>query len=320
MISPTPADAHKKDKIGTKAFTPFMSRARRAIALHESKMKRRTSSVPIVSSRPIGPALLALVLAGWALPRASVCHGASRRQSAEEWRRLTATNAPLPRVLVHNDEVRFYFPAEPRPIGFRAKLPHLRLPTEGYQVTSALLRLERKLASGPEGAPGWREPVVIAGQEWRRLATNLLTGLTPATAGHAKYYRGLLGDRLRYRDVRGIAVSVPLNQAPPGVIIDRRYSIEESLQILAQLAEPLLARSHPNQSLFLLMVHPSSWPQPLLIDTRRHRCVWLSPAALFEPREPAFPLEPTAEGISALIFESNGLALLKNPVSSILLL
>jgi phosphatidylserine/phosphatidylglycerophosphate/cardiolipin synthase-like enzyme len=54
-----------------------------------------------------------------------------------------------------------------------------------------------------------------------------------------------------------------------------------------------------------------------LVDTARHRCVWLSTAGLFEPKEPAFPLAPTAQGISVLIFECNALALLKNPVSSL---
>src|SRR5262252_6063512 len=49
-----------------------------------------------------------------------VCFAASRRQSAEEWRRLTATNQPLPKVMVRDDEVRFYFPDSQRPIGFKA--------------------------------------------------------------------------------------------------------------------------------------------------------------------------------------------------------
>jgi cardiolipin synthase len=247
----------------------------------------------------------------------SVCHAASRRQSAEEWWRLTATNSPLPRVLVRDDEIRFYFPHDSRPIGFVAKLGRERLPTAGYKVSSALLRLKRKLAPVTPGTDGWREPVMIAGQEWRLLATNLLASLTPATPGHAKYYRGLLGDRLLYRDMQGKASRIPLSQPIHGVVIDHRYSIEESLQILAENAEPELVKNHPNSSLFLLIVHPSRSPQPLLIDTRRHRCVWLSTAGLFEPDEPSFPFAPTAKGISALVFESNGLALIRNPVSSV---
>jgi len=260
--------------------------------------------------------LLLSALICWSLTGASVCPGASGRRSAEEWWRLTATNAPLPRVLVQNNEIRFYFRNDSRPIGFIAKLGRERLPTAGYNVSSALLRLKRNLSAAVPGTDGWREPVIIAGQEWRLLATNVLAGLTPSTPGHAKYYRGLFGDRLLYRNLQGKASSLPLNRPAHGLVIDHRYSIEESLQILARLAEPLLVQKHPNSSLFLLIVHPVRSPQPLLIDTRRHRCVWLSSSGLFEPDEPSFPFAPTAQGISALVFESNGLALIKHPVSS----
>jgi phosphatidylserine/phosphatidylglycerophosphate/cardiolipin synthase-like enzyme len=246
-----------------------------------------------------------------------ICHGASKRQSAEEWLRLNATNAPPPRVVAKPDEIRFYFPRDPRQIGFTAELERSRLPTEGYQVSSSLLRLHKKLAPVNPGTDGWKEPVVIAGDQWRRLATNLLAGLTPATPGHAKYYRGVLGERILYRDSSGRAMVVPLAKMPKGVSIDHRYSIEESLQILAQVAEPLLTRKYPGKSLFLLMVHPKRSPQPLFIDTAKHLCVWISSSALFEPKEPSIPLTPTFRGVSALVFESNGLALLKNPVSSI---
>jgi cardiolipin synthase len=277
-------------------------------------MKRKTTVVRRGMSFAASSMLCVVLWLSFAAT--TVCHGASRRQSAQEWWRLTATNAPLPRVLVHDDEIRFYFPNDSRPIGFIAKLGRERLPTAGYQVSSALLRLKRELPAAAPGTDGWREPVIIAEQEWRVLATNLLAGLTPATPGHAKYYRGLLADRLLYRDLQARAISTPIKQAPQGVIIDHRYSIEESLQILAQVAEPQLVRNHPNHSLFLLIVHPSRSPQPLLIDTARHRCFWLSSAGLFEPDEPSFPLALTAQGISALVLESNGLALIKNPVSS----
>jgi cardiolipin synthase len=259
--------------------------------------------------------LLTWTLASLAWFAAFDCHAASRRQSADEWRRLTATNAPLPRVFVHDDEIRFYFPSAPRPIGFVAWLGKERLKTDGYQVSSALLRLKKKLK--PVEPDDWKEPVVIAGAQWRLLATNLLAGLTPATPGKAKYYRGLLGDRVLYRDARGQVALAPVNQPPPGVKIDHRYSVEESLQLLATLAEPQLRRAYPGKSLFLLMIHPARSPQPILLSTARHRCVWLSTAALFETEEPVFGLAPTFKGISALVFDSNVLALIKNPVSSI---
>jgi len=280
-------------------------------------MNCKTRRLPSRKSIPFGSAVFACALFGWGFAGVPVCCASSRSHSAQEWRRLTATNALPPRVLVHDHAVRFYFPAEPRPIGFVANLGRQRLPTEGYQVGSALVHLKKRLPPVAPGQGDWREAVIIRGLEWRKLATNLLAALTPATVGHANYYRGLLGDRLRYRDAQGRAVSVPINDPPPGVVVDHRYSIEESLKILAQLAAPQLLRDHPGQSLFLVMVHPSRSPQPLLIDAARRRCVWISSAGLFEPDEPSIPLAPTFQGISALIFEANGLALIKNPVSSL---
>lgn len=261
-------------------------------------------------------ALLRWSLVGLSLAACTACCGASRRQSAEQWWRLTGTNAAPPYVVVNARQIRFYFPAATRPLGFVAALGHQRLRMEGYQVSSALLRFKKKL-DPPKLNQGWIEPVIIEGGEWRRMSTNLLAGLTPAQPGHAYYYRGLLGDRLLYRATNGVPSSAPVSRPPPRVVIDRRYSMEESLERLAQLAVPQLLRRYPHRSLFLVMVNSGRSPQPLLIDTVRHRCVWLSSAGLFEPDEPSLPLAPTLEGISALLFESNGLALIKNPVSSV---
>src|SRR5437764_11803462 len=103
--------------------------------------------------------LLGLALTCCWLGFSSAGHAASRRQSAEEWLLVTETNAPLPQVGVHDDEIRFYFPTAPRPVGFAAKLGRQRLPTQGYQVSSALLRLKRKPPPIQLGTDGWREPV-----------------------------------------------------------------------------------------------------------------------------------------------------------------
>jgi cardiolipin synthase A/B len=277
-------------------------------------MKGINGRASLGASNPVRWVLI--VLSGWVLLSGFHATAASRRRSADEWRRLTASNATLPRVFTHDDEIRFYFPAEPKPIGFVAHLGKQRLRTEGYQVSSALLHLEKKLKP-VDANQKWSQPVVIAGPQWRLLMTNLLAGLTPATPLKAKYYRGLLGDRILYRTAQGTAASAPVTQPPPGVVIEHRYSIEESLQILASLAEPELRRAYPTRSLFLLMIHPARSPQPLLIDMARRRCIWLSTSALFETEEPIFGLAPTFKGISAFVLEGNGLALIKNPVSSV---
>ena len=285
----------------------------RAVALRREPCRLEGARV---RTRSVSALLAWTLLVCWSLAAGSVCCGASRSQSAQQWRRLTATNAPPPYVVARANQIRFYFPAEARPLGFVADLGRQRLRTKGYQVSSALLRFKKKLRP-PLPQEGWSEPMIIAGGEWRQMSTNLLAGLIPTRPGHAYYYRGLLGDRLLYRATNGLPASAPSRQPPPHIVIDHRYSIEESLQMLAQLAAPQLLRRHPNHSLFLVMVHPTRSPQPLFIDTARRRCVWLSSAGLFEPDEPSLPLAPTVEGIGTLLFESNGLALIKNPISSV---
>ena len=142
-----------------------------------------------------------------------LCDAASRRaraatpkqQSLDEWRSLTAPTAPAPRVFVKGDHIRFYFQTPTNVEEFSAHWGRHRIPSDGYRVTSALLRWNQKLARMPEGERGWREATVIAGAEWGRLTTNLVEALTPAAPAHGVYYQGFLADRLLYRDAQGTA-------------------------------------------------------------------------------------------------------------------
>jgi cardiolipin synthase A/B len=254
------------------------------------------------------------------LAAANFCRGATtaKQASLDEWRAITAPTAPVPRVFVKGDQIRFYFQSETNAIEFGARWSRLRVPTEGYKINSALLRWNQRLPRMPEGRRGWREATVIAGLEWNRLATNLTAALTPATPAHGVYYQGFLADRLLYRDAHGAPCSVPIGEQPGDVVIERRFSIEETLGLLARLVEEDLARNHPGESLFLLMApHARRFPQPLLLDRRQRECVWLTPAALYDTTERGLVLSTTAQGLSALILESHGVALLKNPVSSL---
>jgi phosphatidylserine/phosphatidylglycerophosphate/cardiolipin synthase-like enzyme len=202
-------------------------------------------------------------------------------------------------------------------VQFQAKLMPQRWPADGYEVDSAPLIL----ASTPEPIPGpqsvWREARVISGGEWRQLATNLISALTPAAPGRGAYYRGLLGGRFLYRDSDGSPRFGAMNEPHPGVTIDHHYSIEETLQILARLAEERLAKTHPQDGLFVLMTPNSRhFPQPLLVDRARRKCVWLSPVDFYHSSEPGHAMTSSSRSISALLLEGHGLALLKNPVSS----
>lgn len=250
---------------------------------------------------------------------ASRCASAAtpRQQSLDEWRSLTAPSNPPPRVFIKGNQVRFYFQTPTNVVEFSAHWDRHRIPTDGYRVTSGLLRWDQKLPRMPEGERGWHEATVVAGAEWGRLTTNLVEALTPGPPGHGIYYKGLLADRVLYRDAQGLARDATLGEHPKEVVIDRHLSIEETLAALARQVEHDLVREHPGDTLFLLLApNARRFPQSLLLDRQQRRCVWLSPAALYDYTERGLGLSTTAQGVRALLLEGHGLALLKNPVSS----
>lgn len=244
---------------------------------------------------------------------------ASRQESLNEWRRLTGTNASPPSAWVRGDRVRLYFQGERGPVGFSAKLRELRIPTDGYKVRSAQLRLDRRLpVPTQEAQRGWGQARVIAGADWRQLTTRLLEELTPREPGHGVYYQGLLSDRLLYRDAEGVARATAMDQRPASVLLDRRYSMDETLVILARQFERQLGERAATNHVFLLMApNARRFPQPLLIDVRQRQCSWLAPDPLYDPADRGLSLAVTLQGVTGLALESHGWALVKNPVTSL---
>ena len=242
---------------------------------------------------------------------------AVKQQSLDEWRHLTSTNAGSPRVFVKGNTAHVYFETPTNQVGFSAHWNPLRLPLTGYRVHSARLRLDPKLSRNSMSEHGWHEAIVIAGEEWRQLTTNLLARLAPEPSGHGYYYQGLLADRLLYRDTQGQPQAAAVGQQPADVLVERHFSMDETLERVARLVEEQLTQNHPVDSRFLLLA-PDAWrfPQPLLVDCQQRQCVWLAPAALYDRTDRGISLAVTAQGLRALFLESHGLALLKNPISS----
>ncbi len=263
-------------------------------------------------------ALFLLVLGVCETEPVLASNGAAKQQSLDEWRALTASNAAPPCAYVKGDAIRVYFARESGVESFSARWSHLRIPSGSYRVHSAVLRWNQRLGRIPKPQSAWRQAVVVGGPEWRRLATNLVAALTPKAPWHAAYYQAFLADRVLYRGPRGRPHLVPLRRQPAQVIIDRRFSIEETLEILGRLLSQELGRSHPGQNLFLLMT-PSArrCTQPLLVDLERHECVLLEPAALYDTTDRGIGLAVTAQGLKAMLFDSVVVALIKNPVSSV---
>jgi cardiolipin synthase len=242
----------------------------------------------------------------------------AKQKSLNEWRSLTSPGTNAPRVFVKGDHFRFYFQAGTNFFEFAGNWKRHRIPAAGYRVDAALLGLKERVSRIPDGARSWREATVISGNDWRQLATNLFRELVPREPGHGFYYQAFLADRLLYRDQDGSPRVARLGEQPPGVIVERRYTVEETLEVLARIVEEQLSQTHPGQSLFVLMApNANRFTQPLLLDRKQRVCVLLSPSALYESTEYGFTFAVTVEGVSAMLFESHGLALIKNPVSSL---
>src|SRR5262245_46321202 len=233
------------------------------------------------NARP-GATSLAGFLAGWlllflALPgTAAVVTTTAKQRALAEWKNLTGPNAEVPRVFVKGNHIRFYFQSPTNVVRFSAGWEHLRVPTDGYAVSEAKLHLDKTLKGPPGPKDGWREVAVIAGAAWQRFSTNLTEALTPPTPWHGAFFQALQSDRVLYRDGEGVAHTTSLGDQPAKVIIDHRYPLEETLQILAAQAEKYRAERHPDESVFLLMPPNSGRvSQLLLVDRQRHQAVSL---------------------------------------------
>ncbi|MGO8675840.1 MAG: phospholipase D-like domain-containing protein [Limisphaerales bacterium] len=256
--------------------------------------------------------LLSAASEGWA---GSI---AERQQALDEWRNLTAPTASPPRVFVKGDTILLYFSTPTGVEAFSANWHRVRIPTPNYKVNCEVLRWDQKLPRMPAGARHWREAVVIAGAEWRRMANDLIAQLTPATPGNGACYQAFLADDILYRDRQGNPRVAARGEQPAGIEIEHRFSTEETLDALARLVDEHLARSHPGGMLFLLMAPDANRvAQPLLLDRQRRRCYWLTPAALYDNTDRGLSLAVTAQGLSALLLQAHGEALLKNPISSV---
>src|SRR5664279_953687 len=69
---------------------------------------------------------------------------APKQKALDEWRSLTAPTAPAPRVFVKGDQMRFYFQTSSNVVEFSAHWGRHRIPSDGYRVSSALLRWNQK--------------------------------------------------------------------------------------------------------------------------------------------------------------------------------
>src|SRR6266487_4725948 len=94
-----------------------------------------------MNQRPRAKRYAGAMIALFALPFAPVSASAvvvttAKQQSLEQWRHLTSPTAETPRVFVKGNRIRFYFQSGTNVTGFDAGWSHVRVPTDGYAVSS----------------------------------------------------------------------------------------------------------------------------------------------------------------------------------------
>ena len=241
--------------------------------------------------------------------------GAPPQEALDLWREMTRPEAPVPLVWAKGSQVRVQFGSSNSPVSFAGGWKKLRVPAKGFAVSSIRLKLADQ--SQAFSGKSWRSAVVIAGKAWSEMLLDSLDQLAPLEPGQGIYYQSYLADGVIFRDKSGTPMIRPLSQMPSEITIQRRFSIDETIEVLANVLGASLSQQYPGKKLFVVM-SPSSRDlvQGLLLDLEKKQTVWLSPAALYDRSDRGFDLLLTARGLGALTVESHGLALLKNPVSS----
>ena len=239
-----------------------------------------------------------------------------KEDALKEWRALTSAEAEEPLAFVKGDEIRLYFKTGSKDAAFAAHWSEGRLPTDGYKLATAQLRPLHS-SSLPNLNKGWKQATVLWGDEGREVAQALADRLTPTARGHGVCFESLFADQVLFRDEGGAARWVQQKEKPEEVEIDRHYFVEDSLGTIAEHLDSILTASHPEGTLFLVISCDSSrYAQPVLFDRARGMCVGLWLANLYDSGQSGTGIRTTADAFSALVLESHGIALIKNPVSS----
>ncbi len=271
-------------------------------------------------TRWVGPpvpwmlALLALALVG-----AELHASPSRRvQTVEQLHAALQDTHLAPRVLVKGDQVRLYFTNFGPPVMFKADWNRSRIRTEGFSSHIATLKFDASPPPLPGPQDKWRDVKVLAFDEWKRFARAAIEPLVPAEPGHGIYLQFALADAVLFRDARGDVKAVPFAAAPPGMVSDRRLNRIEATATLASAVEANLRVAHPRATAFALVPPLDNKRLRLvLFDLTQRRVVELyAPRAGEDPRG-GFGMGADLAGLVSFALFDHGLAILKNPVSSV---
>jgi phosphatidylserine/phosphatidylglycerophosphate/cardiolipin synthase-like enzyme len=200
---------------------------------------------------------------------------------------------------------------------FRARWEHRGLDEHGYRFRTAPL-LPADLKPEEDEKPERARPVtVLDAGAWERFAHAFGERLAPERRGEATLLQIGGTDLLLSHGEGDDLVVVPGRGASPEIAVVARHNLVEIAQGAARFIEAEAARTGVGGDVFLFVMPPRGHGEGLvLFDTAQKLCVAVT-LPRPQPRRGGTPLSRNARSVVALTIEAHGIALIKNPVSSV---
>jgi phosphatidylserine/phosphatidylglycerophosphate/cardiolipin synthase-like enzyme len=224
------------------------------------------------------------------------------------------------RAFVKGNEVRLFY-AEAGGTGalvFRASWKRAPLEVWDYRYHAAILRFDQHPPRLPGPKSAWQEATVLGREQWARFGRIVRERLTPSTPGHGVYVQTLEADAVLYREPDGQVRDVAFDRKPATVVVERRLNAQEFTVAVARAVEAELRTAYPGKRSFLIVQSPESPPMGfVLLDLPLRRCVLLAGPHFGPDPGGGLQLDTSLRSLFSLTLESHGVAILKNPLSSV---
>jgi cardiolipin synthase len=200
---------------------------------------------------------------------------------------------------------------------FRARWSGRGLDEHSYRFRVASL-VPADLEPEEDERPGRARPVSVLGVEtWERFAHAFGERLAPAAPGEAVLLQAGGTDYLLSRGEGGDLRVDPARDAPPGLAIVARRNLVELAQEAARFIGAEVTRTGADADAFLFVMPPRGRGEALMLfDTAQKLCVAVT-LPRPQPQRAGSPVSRSARSVAAITVESHGIALVKNPVSSV---
>jgi cardiolipin synthase len=215
-----------------------------------------------------------------------------------------------------DNTVEMQYPLRGRSAFAHATWLPVRADTTNYQCQFAVLTFDKQKRSlrrsviGPENRLTIRDAT-----EWRQLLLKVFTSLAPDHPGHGALLLNQQMELVLYRDTNGVLKTVPLEEKPADVSVDRTCSDQDFSRALLQLLAHSATANRPNQNRFLYLTGKD--PAFVVVEPQKHLVVFL-----------AFPADPDAapvvvpgglalRAVNSIVIKSLLLTAIKSPVTLI---